>query len=780
MRPLLVASIAYLAGVLLSLRYSPAPVLSLLLAIGSLGLWAALARARHSRSRRPVTGALVLMFATAGVATGAVRMQQVEADCRTNLREGERIAIRGLLGASALKADAAEPLPPLLPLENAEIRGHARSCTADLRVGLPPLARDLPAGTRLTLLGRWRPRTPPVFRSPWPANPSRAGHVATDSLVRIEAVEPLRDPLLFLRGRTEERIQRLFPRHSAIAEALILGRRERMDGEIRDRFARAGIVHLLAISGAHVGVLAAALLLVGSAAGFSRSRVAAGTIVLILFYLALIGAPPSAVRAGTMLSLVLTALMLQRPAARLPMIAAAAIPLLAADPMAALDPGFQLSFAGVLGLLPARAVNRSLPRALAKKAVKPLAEATVVSVLAFAATAPITAHHFQTLAPVSVLANLPAIPLTGLALIGILLSLVVAPIAPAAATLIADGTGAALDLLDRVATVAAGAPNGSFAVTPVSWSVWLLLAAVLVAVWHFGRRLRPQVRAATAAGMTVAFTLLVLPLSAQRRLPLEVHFIDVGQGDATAIRTQHGRWILVDTGPASEEFDAGERRVLPFLRSQGVRALDLLLLTHPDADHVGGAAAVVRGLPVGHILDPGLPVGKGLYRALLEVVDERDVPWRVVRAGRTVVVDGVRFEFLWPDSVAIATTDEANDVSAITLVSSGEFSLLLTGDAPVEVEEVLVRRHGRKLRADVLKAGHHGSHTSTSATLLRASRPDLVVISAGRRNRYGHPAPQVLRRLREHGIPIARTDVSGTVSLEVTDRAVHGWRIAEP
>jgi competence protein ComEC len=284
------------------------------------------------------------------------------------------------------------------------------------------------------------------------------------------------------------------------------------------------------------------------------------------------------------------------------------------------------------------------------------------------------------------------------------------------------------------------------------------------------------VRAGVAGG-TVAAVLIAWPvLGRSSAQGLEIHFLDVGQGDAVALRTPRGRWILVDAGPRSADYDAGERRVVPFFRAHGVTRLEAVVLTHPDADHIGGAAAVMRGIQVKRVIEPGVAVGKELYLEVLAEVEKRGGQWIAARSGRSLRLDGIEMRFLWPDEEVVASAVDANDASAISIVTFGEFSIVLPGDASAEVERELVDRHGPALRSSVLKAGHHGSATSTSAEFLRAVAPELVVISAGRRNRYGHPAPEVMARLKEAGVEIARTDLEGTVSLRVPADGRTPWQ----
>jgi competence protein ComEC len=253
----------------------------------------------------------------------------------------------------------------------------------------------------------------------------------------------------------------------------------------------------------------------------------------------------------------------------------------------------------------------------------------------------------------------------------------------------------------------------------------------------------------------------------------------VGQGDAIAVRTPANRWVLVDAGERDGDWDAGERRVLPFLRARGARRVEAMVLTHPHADHIGGAAAVMRALSVGRLVEPGMPYGSPMYLETLETAEARGVAWAAARRDRVLTIDGVTFTMLWPTEASLRAPKDVNDISAVILLRYGEFSALLTGDAPSEVEEELVARYGERLRVDVLKAGHHGSRTASSDALLEAARPGLAVVSCGARNKYRHPHPEAMGRLRGHHVPVARTDRDGTVLVEVAPGGEE-WSRADP
>jgi competence protein ComEC len=305
--------------------------------------------------------------------------------------------------------------------------------------------------------------------------------------------------------------------------------------------------------------------------------------------------------------------------------------------------------------------------------------------------------------------------------------------------------------------------------------MWAAVGFALLLALEWGAGMRKRVRWALASGAAGA-AFLLLPLAAAPARGLEIAFLDVGQGDAVAIHTPADRWLLVDAGPRDDDFDAGERRVLPWLRAHGARRLEAVLLTHPHSDHIGGAAAVLRGMPVGRLLEPGMRYASPVYLELLQTACQRRVAWNAARQGRVLRLDGVELRVIWPTAEALDAPQDANDISAVVQLRYGEFSALLTGDAPDFVEHALVARYGDALHADVLKAGHHGSRTASSDEFLQRVHPGLMVISCGRRNRYGHPAPETLARLRRLGVRAARTDEDGTVVVEVPRGGARWWR----
>ncbi|NNF25688.1 MAG: DNA internalization-related competence protein ComEC/Rec2 [Gemmatimonadetes bacterium] len=547
----------------------------------------------------------------------------------------------------------------------------------------------------------------------------------------------------------------------AVARALTIAGGEGVDPHLREAFVRAGVAHLLSISGFHVGVVASLLAAMATAAGLSprgRAGVLAGG---VWTYVVLIGAPTSAARAAWMTTALVLGTVRGWPVLRLGALGFAMLVLAVLEPLAVAGPGYQLTVAGTAGILVlGRWIARHWPRGGWVGALGPSVGAGLGAALF---TAPVLALHFGALSTLSVPASLVLTPLVAVAIPGILLTVVLDLFTLPGAGLLAYATDGLLLGLSGSARALAALPWASIPVTArdvgVAVGSGLLALRVLRAPW----RAAPWARvclAVAGAGTGVVGVQLVADLST--RGTLEVAAIDVGQGDAIAIRTPNNRWYLVDGGPRSASCDAGASRVVPYLHGRGVRRIEAIVLSHPDADHVGGLPAVLEAFPVGAVLGPGRTVGQGPHLAALEAATRRRSPWRQVVTGDLWSRDGVRFRVLHPGEEDLG--DHPNDWSVVLSVHFGEFDVLLMGDAEEAAEARVLKTLGDEA-VEVLKVGHHGSRTSTTPALLVRVSPRVAMISAGRRNRYGHPAASVLRRLMERGATILRTDQAGTVAV---------------
>ncbi|MBS1241737.1 MAG: hypothetical protein H6R40_1164, partial [Gemmatimonadetes bacterium] len=349
---------------------------------------------------------------------------------------------------------------------------------------------------------------------------------------------------------------------------------------------------------------------------------------------------------------------------------------------------------------------------------------------------------------------------------GILVTLLTAPVLPAVARSLAGGTALLLAGLEQTALLGARLPGGAWITAPgwqsgIGWGL-----ALAAGCWVIAGRPR-----AGHAGTRVAWLGAVvvwghLGLAWYQRGTagegqLSLFFLSVGQGDAAAIRTPHGRWILVDAGPVGGGRDAGREVVAPFLLRHGARRIEALLISHAHADHLGGAGSIMDRLTTGMAVEPAVPVPDSLYLAFLDRMEAEAIPWHRGRAGDHWTLDGVGFTVLHPDTSWAGWEEDLNEDSVVLLVEYRAFRALLTGDAGLPVER---RLRGRVGHVDVLKAGHHGSRTATGPEWLAELAPSAVVVSVGR-NRYGHPATATLARIAAVRAALWRTDREGTVTV---------------
>ncbi len=684
-------------------------------------VWSAGAVTAAALWRRPATGAL-LAAAMIGAATGWVRAGESAASCAKSLQPGRHALTLGIHDAPGIRGTTTATVL------------HAE-CGGTLRVRLDE--RAVAAGSRMVAVGAVRP----------------------GGVMRVTHVKVLRTPRsrrFVIRDRVARRVRALYGARAGLVEAMVIGRREDIPLSLRRDFTDAGLAHLLAISGLHVGLLAAWLLL--ALTRLVRRPIAwLITCVLIWGYVSLLGFPAPATRAAGFLSIHAVSRARQRHPPSAAVLAVALLVVLLLEPGAATAVGAWLSVAAVWGTGVAGALI------VGRLARRPFVRLAAASAGATLATAPVTAFAFGSVALAGLVTNLIAVPLAGIAVPGVVASLVLGDLA-------AGGAGLVLAAIENVARVGAALPLGHVSGVggPAFAAPWLALAAAA----YYLARARPVWRrlGTKLLGWAAVLSWLLVAMAIGERRDrgpdLAIHVLDVGQGDAIAIRTPRGSWLLVDGGPLSAAGDAGRRVVVPFLERHGVRRLAALIVSHGDADHLGGVPSVLSRIGADLVLEPGQPLGSGLYLEFLAALDGAGIEWRAARTGDTLVVDSVVVAVIHPSAEWMQSQLVPNENSVVLKLRYGCFEAVLTGDVGHPVEERLLASVGQ---ADLLKVGHHGSVGSTGAEWLAAVRPGAAVISVGR-NSYGHPAPAVLERLRRSGVRVWRTDRGGAVTIRSDGR----------
>lgn len=603
---------------------------------------------------------------------------------------------------------------------------------------------------------------------------------------------PMLSGIFHLRRLLLRRLEAAMPAsQAALLRAVVLGDRSGLTPSVNQRFLDSGTYHILAISGLNVSLLA------GTLFGFFRllrlsSRVgAAAAALLVTGYAVLAGAGPSVVRAAVMADVYLAAVVLDRRADLLNSLALSALLLLWWNPRFLGDVGFQLTYLATLGIilvLPhCQASLQRFPRPL-----RFVGDSVAITLAATVMTLPVLAGAFNRVAPVSIAANIAIVPVSGMiTALGVAASAAFA-VLPSGLSWLNVANGWLADLLVALAGWFASWPWSSVRVyTPMPGMViayYAGVAACVLAAASRGRQARLRRRwacwLALACALLLAGQVVHRLFPGQERAGIRLTLLDVGQGEAILIEAPGKRRMLVDTGglPGMGP-DTGLQVVAPYLWHEWIGRLDVLVLTHPERDHVGGVPAVLRTFEVGEVWSGEITSARSFGVWVQEYLRLRKIPLRIVAAGSPVLRWGdTAVEVLHPGGTPGGDMPaggrrrlSANDQALVLRISLGDRTALLTSDIEREGEAALLR-DGGSIRAQVLTVPHHGSRTSSTWPFLDAVRPEVALLSVGYRNRYHHPHPEVLDRYATLGIRLLRTDRDGAIRVEMN----HGRVWAHP
>jgi competence protein ComEC len=528
---------------------------------------------------------------------------------------------------------------------------------------------------------------------------------------------------------------------------------------------KTGLYHLIAISGAHIGIIS---LLIFGLLRFARVplRLSYGVLViLLLLYAVLVEGRASVLRAVIMSIAFLVGKLFWKDAHLLNTIGLSAFAILSVNPFQLFDMGFQLTFAATLAIL----VFMPKIMALVPKLPLKIGETFAMSVAAQAGVMPLIALSFNRIIFSGLLLNFIGIPLVGLIMAAGYLYLPLAllsrtlsgPIA-AGLTFLIKAFMASTHLLDRFAFLSYRIPT-----PPV-----LVIAGYFLGLLLLGGPARSRkIRIAEAAGFGLFFAALILYPFPSGSRDLKITFIDVGQGDSILLQFPGRRTMLVDGGglPVGT-FDVGESVVSPFLWSKGLKSIDTLVLTHGHPDHLNGLPAVAANFRIGHYWEAFSPPAESKYAALGAALGTGIAPQRIFR-GFSVREGDVRIEALSPRETEPLPVTTDNDRSLVLRITYGSTAFLLAADIGINAEDDILAG-GSDVRSQVLKSPHHGSSTSSSESFLAAVAAKFIVISAGAGNRAGLPHPAILDRYRKTGARILRTDLDGAIEFSSDGTAV--------
>lgn len=600
-----------------------------------------------------------------------------------------------------------------------------------------------------------------------------------------------------VRGWIGDRLDKSGAANIGLIKALSIGERGGIDPGVEEAFKRTGTAHILAISGIHIGIVAAfsyaVFLFLLKRSGrlmlaFNVKKAAAlFSFAPALAYALVSGFSTSTQRAVVMAVAFILTFVLSRGRDYVNTLCLAALFILAVSPHALYEAAFQLTFAAVMGIAyivprlkelteqgedPADTTRRDgklwglKGRIVRKWVATPL----FTTVAAGLATAPIIAWHFHRATLVGLAANMAAVPLGATAIPLLLLAICVMPFSTTVGLLLVKAADMVLGIMAAAVKLFSALPFSSLWVsTPTFFEIALFYGAVFMAV----NIRRGRVYAYAAIVLAVVFTgdMAYWRWFNRHEGELRVTFISVGQGDSALVEFPGGKTMLIDGGGTySEEFDTGGQVVAPLLWKKKIRRIDYMVLSHSQLDHMGGMSFIAESFSVGEFWWNG----EGRLGKLKAALSGNGVKERVIKGdGESFYVGDVFVDAFRP--YIDPAGKDLNNMSLVVRLRYGERGFLFTGDMAGAGEAALVEKGGRReITADVLKAPHHGSRYSSSWPFLERVAPSLVVVSAGRRNPFGFPHGETLERYAKAGAKVLRTDEGGAIIIKTDGRSIAG------
>ena len=562
----------------------------------------------------------------------------------------------------------------------------------------------------------------------------------------------------------------LDPAETGLLLGLLAGDRSGIPEALRSDFQRSGLVHVLAISGFHVVLLAGILMIFLKATGLPLRAVRIIAVALLFLYIPVTGGSPAVRRAVLMFSVPQIGALFQRPANTMNSLGVALILILLPEPGILWNPGFQLSVAATAGILIGSPLNpfANFPESLKKNKLWNTLRAfaidpTYVTLCATLATAPFLVHHFKTLSPMAWLGNIVVVPGISWGMQAGLFALI-SPI-----DFLREHFCYAASFFLRLASLLtrliSDSSIASVTIGPFSPAILLLIGFALTFIPAIRRNRIARIYCVSCLALFAG--LFCYNSYAKVMHPTwKLTTIDVGQGDSHLVEAPSGRHFLVDAGDNSRQ-DSGKDIIVPFLHHTGVRELDALIITHPDKDHFGGAKSILKTFPVKELWasDCAIKERKPEWQQVIQEARKRNIPIRKIHRG-----------ILWKETFfEMQTIHPRNDIcveaneGSITLRLKGlGHSAVLTGDLTVKGEKEIMKTDAY-LKSDVLKLGHHGSKTSSSVPFLNAVNPIYAIIPSGKNNRFRHPSKEVVQRLDSLDIPYINTAERGSISITFSE-----------
>ncbi|MBN2279439.1 MAG: DNA internalization-related competence protein ComEC/Rec2 [Candidatus Marinimicrobia bacterium] len=552
-----------------------------------------------------------------------------------------------------------------------------------------------------------------------------------------------------------------------ILKALIVGARDELEGETTEIFVYSGTIHILAVSGLHVAYVTLSLLVIFSFLRLSDRQRTVLTIIGLFFYIIIVDFKPSVIRAVIMAAIILIGKSWERKVNVYNSLAAAGFIQLLISPMQLFDAGFQLSFSAVFSivyfhnrikfLLP----QKFHPGQIKNSLLRNLYQLLLVSFAALIGTLPITAYYFNRIAPVGLLANLFAIPLIGLVGAAGFSQVILGFFIPSVNLFYGQVNQLLIEVLIRLTHWSAAIPFGSVNVPEIN-----LLHVALFYLFIFGLFNLEKRQVKFTLGFAVLLMLnLQIWLALFAKPQLEVVFFDVGQGDAALVKFPTGEKMLIDTGDRTFSRNYAETVLLPYFLRQNIRHIEIMNLTHPHSDHIGGAPLLLKNLSIGEIWEPEVTAQSKTYSQIHFLADSLAIPVKKIYAGDYFSIGGCDLFVLHPSRKYLATKPENfNHYSTAIKLAYKDFDIFFSGDIEKE-DEAYISLYDQFIDCEILKVPHHGSNTSSTENFIKKVSPEIAFVSVGRNNKFKHPSSKILQRYSDQKALVHRSDLLHSLSL---------------
>ena len=581
---------------------------------------------------------------------------------------------------------------------------------------------------------------------------------------------------------------------------LLIGDRTNISKQIEEDFKNSNLTHMLAVSGSHFTYIIIAISFVNK--GIKRKRLGQIImIIVIILFMNLTGNTASVVRSGIMAIYIILASIFHKRADIWTSMAVAIIIQLINNPYAIFDIGLQLSYGGVIGIVVFNKnilskilyfdnyIKINIKEKIQKnnkykmqeinnteiklsKVKKYIIEASAVTISANIVIIPIMMYHFNTISFTFLISNLIVGPILGFVVIFGFILIFLSFILNSLLMPFFFILNFLISIILYIAHICANLPFSKVFVPTPNKLILVLFYLNLFTLFYYKEKNVKNKKQKYSSILLIIIIIFnfIYPLAASTKKNLTINFIDVGQGDSTLIRVDNKN-ILIDGGGSlySDSFDVGEKTLFPYLLDRGITYLDYVIVSHFDADHFQGLEYVINNIKVKNAIISSLGQNSKEYETFLNLAKKKKINIIYVKKGDSINFNNAKIEILYPDNEIINDNAKNNNALVCKLIYNN-FSMLFTGDIEEIAEKKILKlyeKNKEKLRADILKVGHHGSKTSSSYNFIKTVSPKIALIGVGKDNNFGHPNLGVIERLEKSGATIYRTDYMGEIELSI-------------